>query len=160
MWPMTPLSSLESIPGHTVTDLDGRSSRVGAISHRYQGGRGHVCDGAYPRYSLMKQVPVTPLFNPQHAKRGTYEHSQTCTFGNSIRVYGCVFHVRDRLRLDKGRGRTTGGNRQSSSGCRSSSRPANRTTTRACGTKSLRGERENYIGRSHDGHRQRNINAF
>jgi hypothetical protein len=75
--------------------------------------------------------------------RGTYANSQKVAFGNRIGVHGRVVRVCDRLRIDKDRGRTTGGNCQSSSGRRAGSRPANGTAPRTCGTTELLGKREN-----------------
>jgi hypothetical protein len=72
-------------------------------------------------------------------------------------VYGRVFHVVDRLRIDKGCGRTTCGNRQSSSGRRSGSQPASRPTPRVCEARELLGERENHPRRSHNDYRKTHI---
>jgi hypothetical protein len=62
--------------------------------------------------------------------------------GNGIGVYGRFFHVRDRLRLDKGRGRTTSGNCHSSAGLRAGSEPANQTTPGICGPNEFLRERK------------------
>jgi hypothetical protein len=97
------------------------------------------------------------LSSTTKGKRGTHEDSQQVPFGNGLGVYGRLFHLFDRLRIDKGWGRTTCGNRQSSSGRRSGSQPANRPTSRICEARELLGERENHPGRSHDDYRKTNI---
>lgn len=42
---------------------------------------------AYPRYSILKQAPVKPLFNPQHAKWG---HMKTVRSLLSTTALGCM----------------------------------------------------------------------
>src|SRR5919109_5604665 len=76
--------------------------------------------------------------------KGTYEHTQKCLVGNGSGVYARVFRLCDRLRLDKGWGRTTCGNRQSSAGRRTGPQPADRPTSRIRSTGELLGERENH----------------
>ena len=90
-------------------------------------------------------------------KKGMHENSQKGTFGNAITVYGRVFHVRERLHIDESCGRTTCGKRQSSSGRRSGSQPANRTSPGVCEARELLGERENHTRRSHDYYRKTHI---
>jgi hypothetical protein len=109
-------------------------------------------------WAMSSFAPIaTSRLRAAKRTKGTYEHSQKFPFGNGIGVYGRLVYLFERLRLDEGCGRTTRGNRQSSSGRRSGSKPAHRTAARLCEARELLGERENNPGRSHDYYRKTNI---
>jgi hypothetical protein len=67
-----------------------------------------------------------------NTQKETHEDRQQVPVGNGIGMYARMFHLCDRLRIDKGWSRTTCGNRQSSSGRRSGTQLANRPTSGLC----------------------------
>jgi hypothetical protein len=96
-------------------------------------------------WAMSSFAPIaTSRLRAAKRTQGTYERSQKFPFGNGIGVYGRLVYLFERLRIDKGWGRTTCGNRQSSSSRRSGSQPANWTSSRICETRELLGERENH----------------